>query len=103
MVTLTDQMFIQLKFEASEYRRLLVVCRERVVEEIGRADRAERTMEALLATLRTLAEALNADLYPMAAQSSDAAVPELVHRQVYELIRRIQREAEYLPCSSGGR
>lgn len=52
MVTLTDETYNALLREAREYRRLLVVCRERVVRETERAERAERTIEMLLADLK---------------------------------------------------
>ena len=47
MVTLTDWQFVQMRFEASEYRRLLTVCREQIVRQTARAERAEKTADAL--------------------------------------------------------
>jgi hypothetical protein len=81
-----------MEFEAGEYRRLLVVCRERVVGEMERADRAERTIEVLLTALRKLVEAFNLDIYRTAAQFADAEVAEFVYRQACELIQQIERE-----------
>jgi hypothetical protein len=83
-------MYYDMQYEASEYRRLLVVCRERMACEKERADRAERNLETLLMALQRLVEEFNPDIY--------RRVAPLVYWQGCELIQRIQREAEYLPC-----
>ena len=98
MVTLTDEMYNDMQYEASEYRRLLTVCRERMACEKERADRAERTLETLLMALQRLVEEFNPDISQGGAQPADPEAATLVYWQGCELIQRIQREAEYLPC-----
>ena len=98
MVTLTDEMYNNMQYEASEYRRLLMVCREKMACESERADRAERTIEALLTALRRLVEEFNPDISRSVARSTDTEAATLIYWQGCELIQQIQREAEYLPC-----
>ena len=98
VVTLTDEMYSDMQYEASEYRRLLMVCRERMACEKERADRAERTLETLLMALQRLVEEFNPDISRWAAHPADAEAATLVYWQGCELIQRIQKEAEYLPC-----
>jgi len=98
VVTLTDEMYESMQNEALEYRRLLVICRERVLCEMERADRAERTIEALLAVLRRLVEEFNPDIAQSVAQATDIEAAMSMHWPAYEFIQQIQREAEYQPC-----
>ena len=98
MVTLTDEMYNDMQYEASEYRRLLVVCREQMACETERADRAERTIETLVTALRRLVEEFNPNISRRVAQHADTEAATLVYWQGCELIQQIQREAEYLPC-----
>lgn len=98
MISVTDEMYNDMQYEASEYRRLLVVCLERIACERERAARAERTMETLLAALRRLVEELNPDISQRFAQSTDAEVATLIYWLGCELIQQIQRKVEYLPC-----
>jgi hypothetical protein len=90
-------MYETMQNEALEYRRLLVICRERAICEMERAIRAERTVEVLLATLQKLIEEFNPDISERAAQSTDTHAA-LMHWQPYEFLQQIQREAEYQPC-----
>jgi hypothetical protein len=98
VVTLTDEMYNDMQYEASEYRRLLMVCRERMACERERADHAERTLETLLTALRRLVEEFNPDISRRVAQPADTEAATLLYWQGCELIQQIQREAEYLPC-----
>ena len=98
MVILTDEMYNEMQDEASEYRRLLVVCRERMACERERADRAERSIETLLTALRRLVDEFNPDIYRRVAQSADTKVAALIYWQGRELIQQVQSEADYLPC-----
>ena len=98
VVTLTDEMYESMQNEALEYRRLLVICRERAVCEMERANRAERTIEALLAALRKLEQEFSPDMSRSAAQPIDTEVAAVMHWQAYEFIRQIQGWAEYHPC-----
>jgi hypothetical protein len=86
MVTLTDEMYDDMQNEAREYRRLLVVCRERIVCEMERADRAERSIEALLTALRKLVEEFDPDMSRWVAQSAGTEVAALMYWQGCELI-----------------
>ena len=98
VVIMTDEMYDEMQHEASEYSRLLVVCREQIICEMERADRAERTVQALLTALRKLVEEFNPDISQKVTQSADTKVAALIHWQEWELIQQIQREAEYQPC-----
>jgi hypothetical protein len=98
MVTMTDQQFIQMKFEASEYRRLLTICREQVTYETERADKAGRTVESLLTMLRRMVEAFSPDIYRMAAaQFGKDQAADLAHQQACDLIKRIEGEMKQGP------
>jgi hypothetical protein len=95
---MTDQQFIQMKFEASEYRRLLTICREQVTHEMERADNAEETVESLLTMLQCMVEAFSPDIYRMAAApfGKDRAA-DLAHQQARDLIKRIESEMRQPP------
>jgi hypothetical protein len=95
---MTDQQFIQMKFEASEYRRLLTICREQVAHEIERANKSERSTELLLDMLQCMVEAFSPDLYRMAAApfGKDRAA-DLAHQQARDLIKRIENETKHQP------
>ena len=95
MITMTDQQFNQMRFEACEYRRLLVFCREQVVREMERADRAEGIVEALLAALRRMVEAFSPDIYWMAAaQPGKDKAADWVHQQAHDLIEQIESKTK---------
>jgi hypothetical protein len=98
VVTLTDEMYESIQNEALEYRRLLVMCRERILCEMERADRAERTIEVTLAALRKLVEEFNPDIAGNVAQATDIEAAMSMHWPAYEFIQQIQKEAEYQPC-----
>ena len=98
VVTLTDEMYESMQNEAFEYRRLLVICRERAICEMERADRAERTIQALLETMQKMVEEFNPDISRSVAQSTDTPIAALMQWRPYEFLQQIQREAEYQPC-----
>jgi hypothetical protein len=100
VVTLTDEMYNNMQYEASEYRRLLVVCQERIARERERADQAERTIETLLVTLRSLVEEFNPDLFRRVPQSAESEAATLIYWQGCELTQQIQGEEEYPPTAS---
>ena len=94
MVTLTDWQFVQMRFEASEYRRLLTVCREQIARQAARAESAEKTADALAAALRDMVDAFDPQTYgKSAAQAEKAQTAKRAHRQARELIERIRSEA----------
>jgi hypothetical protein len=94
---MTDEMYNAMQVEASEYRRLLVLCRERIICEMERADRAERTIVALLTILRTLVEEFSPEIAQRMAQSAETGTATPLYWQECDLIKQIQKEADYRP------